>query len=321
MADPLRFRLNIEDELFSDPRFYKLAKRYGNDFKKTCGILVYLWKNSQREDVVIASKNKILDYLIEDDEKFVTDLCECGFLIAQEDKFFIVGNEKQLASAKKAYQQKVDAGTIGGKISAENRAKACLESNSGKQTPSEPQADSKQTPSEPQAEVKQKQPQEQIQLQKQKQDSEKESTSISDETDSPAIHKADKKSIGPKIPENVQRVIDLWNTHKPVNLAKVRAIDAARLRKIKARLAQFPEDADWIAAIKNISDSEFYSGKSGKGYKASFDFLLQENGLKAFEGPLEAERFDPKRKLKNNHQSTVDYSKMGITDEDLQNGF
>ena len=140
--------------------------------------------------------------------------------------------------------------------------------------------------------------------------SEEESTSFSDETDSPAIPKADKKSIGPKIPENVQRIIDLWNTHKPINLTKVRAIDAARLRKIKARLAQFPDDSDWIDAIKNIADSEFYSGKSGKGYKASFDFLLQENGLKAFEGPLEAEKFDPKRKLKNNCQTNdaVDYA-------------
>ena len=86
-----------------------------------------------------------------------------------------------------------------------------------------------------------------------------------------------------KADDSLPRLAVLWNEHGG-NLAKVKKSNASRNKKARARLAECSED-EWIECIKQIAASDFCNGKSERGWRATFDWLLQpEVRLKVLEG-------------------------------------
>jgi hypothetical protein len=95
----------------------------------------------------------------------------------------------------------------------------------------------------------------------------------------------------PKVPDDgkiqPEAILTLWNENRHPKLSAVKAISDKRRKLLKKRLEQFPELEEWRTAIRNLSASSFHTGGGPSGWLASFDWLLSEGGLKAFEGPLE----------------------------------
>ena len=107
----------------------------------------------------------------------------------------------------------------------------------------------------------------------------------------PKTSKKRPKSAKKPMPEvaagiSVEQAVETWNTHKHPKHAAVKAISATRRRKTQERIVLFPALDDWIAAVKSCASWPWGQGENGSGWLASFDWLLQENGLKAFEGQL-----------------------------------
>lgn len=73
---------------------------------------------------------------------------------------------------------------------------------------------------------------------------------------------------------DTQWVAKLWNECCGT-LPKVKAMSQGRLRSLQARLKDFPKPETWQEAIDKIRESEFCNGKNDRGWKASFDWLLQ----------------------------------------------
>lgn len=79
-------------------------------------------------------------------------------------------------------------------------------------------------------------------------------------------------------------LIVLWNAHSGP-LAKVRVSTASRTAKIAKRLKACPDLTLWQEAIERIAASRWCRGENPNGWRATFDFLLQEQTLaRALEG-------------------------------------
>lgn len=92
-----------------------------------------------------------------------------------------------------------------------------------------------------------------------------------------------------KIP--YERIAELWNETLGDLLPKVQALSEARKRNIKARLAEAkattPEAAEaWARNLfERVRASAFLTGQSGKGWQASFDWVIKPtNCAKVLEG-------------------------------------
>lgn len=81
-----------------------------------------------------------------------------------------------------------------------------------------------------------------------------------------------------------QKVADMWNsTAEKHNLPKVAKLNAARTRKLLARLKEHPELEFWEKALSQTPRLGF-TGKDGREWKPNFDWFLQGNGaLRAYE--------------------------------------
>lgn len=76
----------------------------------------------------------------------------------------------------------------------------------------------------------------------------------------------------------------LWNSFCG-ELPKVKEVSEKRLIKIRERLKECRDMAQWQEAIERLAESNFANGKNDRGWKASFDFLLQpDSRIKALEG-------------------------------------
>jgi len=76
----------------------------------------------------------------------------------------------------------------------------------------------------------------------------------------------------------------LWNNHCGSRLTKVSKTNPARDRKSKARASDH-SDLEWVGIIERIAASDFCCGVNDRGWKATFDWLLQpETSFKVLEG-------------------------------------
>lgn len=76
----------------------------------------------------------------------------------------------------------------------------------------------------------------------------------------------------------------LWNEHCG-SLQKVRAASAKRRKAATARWRENPSEVHWIQVIERLAASKFCQGKNDRGWRATFDFLIQpETQHKALEG-------------------------------------
>lgn len=82
-----------------------------------------------------------------------------------------------------------------------------------------------------------------------------------------------------------EAIMTLWNETRPPALSAIRDVSGKRLKTLQKRLKQFPTIEEWQTAIRNLSSSRFHCGE---GFRADFDWLLSEKGIRCFEGPLGA---------------------------------
>jgi hypothetical protein len=76
----------------------------------------------------------------------------------------------------------------------------------------------------------------------------------------------------------------LWNNHIGGKLAKVSKSNAGRNKKADLRFKDH-SDLEWVGIIERIAASDFCCGVNDRGWKATFDWLLQsETALKVLEG-------------------------------------
>lgn len=78
-----------------------------------------------------------------------------------------------------------------------------------------------------------------------------------------------------------QSIMDLWNTNtEGTPFPSLVAMTDKRKKLIKANIDDTPDWASMLVPVINhISGIEFFTGKNDRGWKASFDYLLQKGKL------------------------------------------
>lgn len=108
-------RVNVDDELFFDPRFKALARRLGNEDTAT-GMCIRLWRLAQKYWGKDHSPIPYDVFCLEDLEVML----EVGMAIKTEMGVYVKGSQERFDW----YRQKVEAGKKGGKRSTEVRQQA-----------------------------------------------------------------------------------------------------------------------------------------------------------------------------------------------------
>lgn len=81
-------------------------------------------------------------------------------------------------------------------------------------------------------------------------------------------------------PLSVLEVVEAWNElADDCDLPKVGKLTDSRKRRLQARIRQYPEVESWRAAFGTIRRSPFLQGNNARGWKADFDFLLQDKSF------------------------------------------
>lgn len=94
------------------------------------------------------------------------------------------------------------------------------------------------------------------------------------------------KSSDDDAPPTVAELVEDWNEFaKPLGLPLVVVLSDARKKKAASRLKRFPDVSLWQQAFASIRGSPFCLGDNDRGWKADFDFLLQDKSFaKLIEG-------------------------------------
>ncbi len=79
--------------------------------------------------------------------------------------------------------------------------------------------------------------------------------------------------------EAARELVALWNELAAPELPRVLKASPKRLAAIRRRLEEHPDLADWRAGIEFINRSPFHLGKNDRGWRASFEFILQPDRL------------------------------------------
>lgn len=75
-------------------------------------------------------------------------------------------------------------------------------------------------------------------------------------------------------------VVEAWNELADVcGLPKVTKLTDSRRRRLTARIKQWPEIESWQAALRSIHDNTWMHGGNDRGWRADFDFLLQDKSF------------------------------------------
>lgn len=86
-----------------------------------------------------------------------------------------------------------------------------------------------------------------------------------------------------KTPTELPPQAAYWNTK--AMLPKVLAMSPTRLKRLAARLKDPFWAENYEAAVDKMALSDFCTGRNGRGWRADFDFILQDNALvKVMEG-------------------------------------
>lgn len=81
-------------------------------------------------------------------------------------------------------------------------------------------------------------------------------------------------------PLTVSELVEDWNDlAAETGLSKVKVMSDARRKRAAARIKKFPDLTLWQQAFANIRGSPFLLGDNDKGWKADFDFLLQDKSF------------------------------------------
>lgn len=111
-------------------------------------------------------------------------------------------------------------------------------------------------------------------------------------------------------------LIDLWNQHCG-KLPKVSKTNPTRVKSMKARWSEEPNEEYWIGVISKIRESKFCNGENERGWLANFDFLLKpDTHIKAGEGQYESREGKKNRPL--TYAEVRSQSNMELLDQVLK---
>ena len=97
--------------------------------------------------------------------------------------------------------------------------------------------------------------------------------------------KPDGFSSSPPAKPSTHWLRDLWNEHRGSLPEARKQISSTRMKKIKARVKDEPSESVWAIAIKRAAESDFCNGENDRGWRATFDWILQPETLdKILEG-------------------------------------
>jgi hypothetical protein len=96
-------------------------------------------------------------------------------------------------------------------------------------------------------------------------------------------HQEPSKEIVPAVgeaPITLDELVEDWNTlAKQCGLPTVAKLTDRRRRQALARIRQYPELDAWQKAFASIRGSPWMHGQNDKGWRADFDFLLQDKSF------------------------------------------
>lgn len=106
---------------------------------------------------------------------------------------------------------------------------------------------------------------------------------------------------GPKPPSGPRPkdLLAIWNDHRG-DLPAAKGMSQTRKARASARLSEEPSLDVWADAVRRIAASPFCRGENDRGWRASFDWLLQPDVLlKTLEG-----KYDPRKRNGTRHPDT-----------------
>lgn len=243
-------RINVEENLFSDPRFLDLCDELGR-FEAT-GRLIFFWRVAQKYWLEDDSQGGIPDEVFGRKEIW-KPLADCGLAEKRGNFWYAKGAEAQFDW----YLRKKRAGKAGGKKSAELRAsktQAPLEHCSTNLKQIQPSPTPTPTPLI--------------------------SNSSKEELSQNSHSDVSRKNLP------VSKLVCLWNEHCG-SLPRVEKISKKRQEKIKARLREEPHLEYWEKIFRKTTANSFLNGSdNNRGWRASFDWLMTNdtNHVKVLEG-------------------------------------
>ena len=95
---------------------------------------------------------------------------------------------------------------------------------------------------------------------------------------------------------DVGKAVEFWNTMAAENgLPQVQRITETRHRKLRRRLAECGGLEGWRVALAKVAESEFLKGNGPNGWRADFDFILQQSSFTwllegVYDSPLGGQR-------------------------------
>jgi len=85
-----------------------------------------------------------------------------------------------------------------------------------------------------------------------------------------------------------ERLKELWN--EIVQKPRVLSLTTKRLKNIRARLREHPDESWWTAVLSKVRASAFLRGAGPHGWRADFDWLIgnDTNAVKVLEGKYDS---------------------------------
>jgi len=261
-------RINIEDKLWSDPRFEFLLLKTGNEFV-AIGMVVKAFRVAQKywlKDQGLIPQNIWdafgLSVLVDCDLAEVVD----GYIyvrgVAEQNDWLL---KKQAA----------------GKKSAESRL-----AQFGSNQPKKPEQCSSSVPNTSRTVFDPLEP--------------------PTPTPTPNLNSLMSVSTDPPVQkcatEKGKLIFDLWNTHCG-NLSKARGFSKKRATSANARIKENPSESYWVEVITRMAASPFCRGEAGGTWRADFEFLLKpDTHLKVIEGKYDSQAKVSRYKTHNNEE-------------------
>lgn len=122
-------RVNVEQRMFGDRRFSRIASVMGWQTREQFGVCLYLWQESQDRLQVSGTKRQIIRWAnlqldpAEVQDKWFRAMCEENLLKRKRGskQFIIAGNEDRIAELKKWMSDRKITRSVTGSLATENR--------------------------------------------------------------------------------------------------------------------------------------------------------------------------------------------------------
>lgn len=100
----------------------------------------------------------------------------------------------------------------------------------------------------------------------------------------------------------------IWNDNKSEALPECKSTSGKRAKSCAMRWKENPDENYWVEVVKKISSSSFCNGKSSRGWRASFDWMLQpDTHNKVMEG-----KYDDNKGLISTRTQQVSSNNMSL---------